>query len=195
MGKSLILDNFPQNSTKDHFFIKIILNTCKEAFKNNFDEKLKNANFNALDFILKDLLQKKDSLEINVLKYLVSKEKLVLMFDGLDEVTEYKSQLIALIDILRNDPSNKLKKILITTRNHLKADLEDYFKTVSFDLNNFNDQDQKLFLYKYWRNQNLKHQERASSSRLKQSAEDLITKLKSILSESINQLMIPVSSV
>ncbi len=117
------------------------------------------------------------------------------MFDGLDEVTEYKSQVIALIDILRNDPSNKLKKILITTRIHLKADLEDYFKTVSFDLNNFNDQDQKLFLYKYWRNQNLKHQERASSSRLKQSAEDLITKLKSILSESINQLMIPVSSV
>jgi hypothetical protein len=152
MGKSLILDNFTLNSTKDHFFIKIILNTCKEAFKHNFDEKLKNATFNALDFILKDLLQKKDSLEINVLKYLVSKEKLVLMLDGLDEVTEYKSQVIALIDILRNDPSNKLKKILITTRNHLKADLEDYFKTVSFDLNNFNDQDQKLFLYMYWRN-------------------------------------------
>jgi len=97
MGKSLILDNFTQNSTKDHFFIKIILNTCKEAFKNNFDEKLKNANFSALDFILKDLLQKKDSLEINVLKYLVSKEKLVLMFDGLDEVlSESINQLIGI---------------------------------------------------------------------------------------------------
>jgi hypothetical protein len=35
----------------------------------------------------------------------------------------------------------------------------------------------------------LKHQERASSARLKQSAEDLITKLKSILIESINQLI------
>jgi hypothetical protein len=143
MGKSLILDNFTQNSTKDHFFIKIILNTCKEAFKDNFDEKLKIANFNALDFILKDLLQKKDLLEINALKYLASKEKLVLMFDGLDKVSEFKSQVIALIDILQN---NKLKKILITTRNHLKEELEDYFKTVSFNLNNFNGQDQKVFL-------------------------------------------------
>ena len=45
MGKSLILDNFTQNSTSDNFFVKIILNTCKKTlsgtnFKENFEKDL-----------------------------------------------------------------------------------------------------------------------------------------------------------
>ncbi len=45
MGKSLVLDNFTQNSTSDNFFVKIILNTCKKTlsgtnFKENFEKDL-----------------------------------------------------------------------------------------------------------------------------------------------------------
>ena len=50
-------------------------------------------------------------------------------------------------------------------------------------------------MYKYWRNLNLKHHKRATSAKLKQTAEDLIKKIKSILSENISQLIgIPVQT-
>ena len=42
MGKSLILDNFTQNSTSDNFLVKIILNTCKTTLSGtNFKDNLK----------------------------------------------------------------------------------------------------------------------------------------------------------
>jgi ankyrin repeat protein len=182
MGKSLILDNFTQNSTAENFFLKIILNTCKDALK--LDKT-----HDALDFVLKLLLNKSDHQEISLLKNLATKEeKLILMFDGLDEVTDYKEQVIQLIDALIKD--KRIKKILLTTRNQLREELQDHFRTFSFNLNNFVDEDQKNFLYKYWRNSNFKHHKRATSAVLKQSAEDLITKIKSILStKNINELI------
>ena len=61
------------------------------------------------------------------------------MFDGLDEVTDYKEQVIDLIDALIK--AIRIKKILITTRNHLREELEDNFRTFAFDLNNFDDDD------------------------------------------------------
>ena len=80
---------------------------------------------------MKSLLNKTEEQEISLLKYLASKEKLTLMFDGLDEVNDYKQQVIQLIDALLSDC--KLKKILITTRNHLREELEDHFRTFSLD--------------------------------------------------------------
>jgi hypothetical protein len=84
-------------------------------------------------------MNKTDEQEIKLLKHLAKEEKLILMFEGLDEVNDCKKQVIHVIDALDRDEKYKLKKILITTRNHLKRELEDYFKTFSFNLNNFND--------------------------------------------------------
>ena len=55
------------------------------------------------------------------------------MFDGVDEVVDYKEQVKLLIKLLRE--SCKFKMILITTRNHLRSELEDFFHTISFSLN------------------------------------------------------------
>jgi ankyrin repeat protein len=189
MGKSFILDNFTQDSSVENFFIKIVLNTCRETLSDlKFEEEL-NKSSDLLEFVLRSLLGKKDEQEICLLKRFAQEEKLVLMFDGLDEVNDYKERVIHLIDEINSN--FKIKKILITTRNHLKKELENNFRTFAFDLNNFSDQDQKEFLYKYWRSSNLKQQkgERASSAKLRQSAEDLITKIKSFLSKNINQLI------
>jgi ankyrin repeat protein len=183
MGKSLILDNFTQNSSAENFFIKIILNTCKETLSNtNFKENLSK---DLIEFVLKSLLNKTNELEISLLKHLAKEEKLILMFDGLDEVTDYKEQVIQLIDALIKD--KRIKRILITTRNQLREELEDHFRTFSFNLNNFDDKDQKNFLHKYWGNLNLKNQARpTSASKFMQSAEDLIERIKSI---NLNELI------
>jgi ankyrin repeat protein len=189
MGKSLILDHFTQNSSAENFFIKIILNTCTKTLSaTNFKERLQNREENLIEFVLKSLLAKKDEHEITLLKHLAKEEKLILMFDGLDEVSDYKGQVIQLIDALNRDC--KLKKILITTRNQLREELGDHFNTFSFNLNNFDSEDQKNFLVKYWRSLNLKRQERpTSANNLMQSAEDLIKRIKSISSQNLNQLI------
>jgi hypothetical protein len=186
MGKSLILDNFTQNSSAENFFVKIILNTCKETLSNtNFKENLSK---DLIEFVLKSLLNKTNEQEISLLKHLAKEEKLTLMFDGLDEVNDYKEQVIQLIDALEKD--KRIKRILITTRNQLREELEDHFRTFSFNLNNFDDKDQKNFLHKYWRNLNLKNQARpTSASKFMQSAEDLIERIKSISSQSLNELI------
>jgi ankyrin repeat protein len=186
MGKSFILDNFTQYSSAENFFIKIILNTCKETLSNtNFKE---NFSKDLIEFVLKSLLNKTNEQEISLLKHLAKEEKLTLMFDGLDEVNDYKEQVIQLIDALIKD--KRIKKILITTRNQLREQLEDHFGTFSFNLNNFDEEDQKNFLHKYWRNLNLKNQARpTSASKFMQSAEDLIERIKSISSQSLNELI------
>ena len=104
---------------------------------------------------MKSLLNKTNEQEISLLKHLAKEEKLILMFDGLDEVNDYKEQVIHLIDVLEKD--KRIKRILITTRNQLREELEDHFRTFSFNLNNFDEEDQKNFLHKYWRNLNLKN--------------------------------------
>jgi ankyrin repeat protein len=187
MGKSLILDNFTQNSSAENFFIKIILNTCKETLSNtNFKENLPK---DLIEFVLKSLLNKTNELEISLLKHLAKEEKLILMFDGLDEVNDYKEQVIQLIDVLEKD--TRIKRILITTRNQLREELEDHFGTFSFNLNNFDEEDQKNFLHKYWGNLNLQQKESRATNinKLKQSAEDLIERIKSISSQSLNELI------
>jgi len=163
MGKSLILDNFTQNSSEDNFFAKIILNTCKKTLSNtNFKDNLPK---DLIEFVLKSLLNKTNEQEISLSEQLASKEKLTLMFDGLDEVNDYKEQVFQLIDALNKD--KRIKRILITTRNQLREELEDHFKTFSFNLNNFDVENQKNFLHKYWRNLNLQHKETRATSAVK----------------------------
>lgn len=179
MGKSTILDKLNKCSNSEHFYLKIILNTCTEALK-SVDLKVYKGDL--MDFIFKSLLMKKDDKEISLLKYLAKEEKLILMFDGVDEVSECKEQVIHLIESLS---ANKLKKILITTRNHFRAELEDSFKTIAFSLNKFDEEDQKSFLFKYWRsfNQNL------TDTKLINTSCDLIKKLNASLTQNINQLI------
>ena len=189
MGKSLILDHFTQWSSEENLFLKIILNTCKETLSDeNFNENLQNCK-DLIEFVLKSLLNKTDEQEISKLKELAKEEKLILMFDGLSEVTDYKEQTIQIIDALIKD--NRIKKILITTRNHLREELEDHFKTIAYNLNHYSDEDQKSFLVKYWQNLNLKHQERpTSANKLMQSAEDLIVTIKTNrYSQNLNELI------
>jgi ankyrin repeat protein len=193
MGKSLILDHFTQNSTAENFYVKIILNYCTTILNDLKCRKIKIQENGEFEFVLTSLLGKTDDQEISLLKQLAKEEKLILMFDGLDEVNDYKQQVIQLIDALMRDC--KIKKIVITTRNHLREELEDHFGTFSFDLNNFDDEDQKNFLYKYWRNENFKkklnlqHKERATTAQLKQSAQYLITKIKSSIIKNITKLI------
>ena len=106
----------------------------------------------ASNTILKILFSKNDDLELSILENLAKKKKLVFMFDGIDEVNDNIQQVKILIKILNDKYEGN--KILITTRKSLRTELEDYFQTISFDLNNFNMKDQVDFLVKYSKSKN-----------------------------------------
>ena len=101
------------------------------------------------------------------------------MFDGVDEVADYKEQVKTLIKSLHE--KSKLKRILITTRNHLKTELEDHTNTISYNLNNFDTKDQVKFLVNYCK------QTKHTIDETK--AEELITRMKSSLTDNIVQLI------
>ena len=184
MGKSYILDSFAQNSNSKNFFLKIVLNDFTDELENFKEGKIKiNEAKNALGFVLTKILRKTNELEISLLKHLAQEQKLILLFDGVDEVSDYKEQVKTLITTLNETKS--FKKILITTRKNFKEDLEEFFQTISFNLNNFDSKDQINFLVKYWHKINEGFEQKI----LKTRAEKLISKLKMSLTDNINQLV------
>jgi hypothetical protein len=182
MGKSTILEKLIQDSKADEFFIKIVLNDFTKELSKIKSGKIILQNIDVMDFILESF-SKTDDFEISIIKNMAQEKRLILMFDGVDEVIDYKEQVKVLIKTLKE--KYKLKKIVITTRNNLKEDLENYFETISFDLNNFNREDQISFLVKYWR----KLHKNLNESFLNKSAEEIITKIESSLSLNISQLI------
>jgi ankyrin repeat protein len=189
MGKSSILDSLAHLSNSSHFFLKIVLNSFTKVLYKLQKKTIDFKETDALNFILqesqiirscKKSTRKSDhQLENKLLKHLAEKEKLILMFDGVDEVVDFKEQVKILIKSLNE--KSKLKKILITTRNHLRTELEDHTKTISYNLNNFDTKDQINFLVKYCR------QTKQTIDGTK--AEELITKMKSSLTGNIVQLI------
>ena len=188
MGKSLILDKLFFDSNSETFCFKIVLNNFTVILSNLKEKKesLENQE-NILDFILMRFLEKKNELEISLLKHLAQEQKLILMFDGLDEVIDYKDEVKHLIKLLRE--SCQFKMILITTRNHLRSDLEDFFSTISFGLNEIDADEQINFLKKYWRNLNLKSNRYTRIEDLEHSSKELVDKMRSSLNSKINEIL------
>ena len=124
----------------------IVSNSQKGSNKINFIKRIKRKEnelfFNAVSTLTS--ISKASDFDISIFKE--CGKNLILMFDGVDEVTDYKELVKSQIKSLLEN--FKLKKILITTRNSLKEELEDYFETISFNLNSFDTEDQINFLIK-----------------------------------------------
>ena len=186
MGKSTILDKLVSKSNSKMFYLKIVLNNLKKTLSHLKKQKIKYNDDDVLEFILRNLL-KKENLEISVLNKLAQEKRLILMFDGLDEVNDYTKEVKRLIKTL--SVKNELMKIFLSTRNHLREELEDYFETISFNLNNFEENDQIKFVYNYWRSLNRKQKMNLRHSDLEHSAQFLIKKVRSSLNQRISDLI------
>ena len=181
MGKTTILDKLIQSSNSELLFVKIILKNFTEAL-----EKIKE-NRQIIDeqnLILNFISSKIVKLEIAILDKLAKEQKLILMFDGVDEVSDYIEQVKILIKALNEKYEGN--KILVTTRKILKEELEDYFQTISFDLKNFKTQDQINFMVRYWKSfKNINLDEIS----LKISAQKLIENMEKSLTDKISKLI------
>ena len=131
MGKSTILTSFGNliqtNQEKKISFIKIILSKIKSKLVDSIDTN----RFDSFHFLIKLLIPQPTQIEKELLRNLANSDKLILMFDGLDEVLDYKVEFLKLVDKLR---SLNLNKIILTSREHAKSEFEDRFQSFAFKL-------------------------------------------------------------
>jgi hypothetical protein len=102
------------------------------------------------------------------------------MLDGFDEISPfYKDSVIDLLQALRQ---TAIEQLWVTTRPHLREDLEDKLQQLSYTLQPFSEENQIEFLTKFW---NLKdwvtkmdnNEKEENNIKLKIYAEELIKKL------------------
>jgi hypothetical protein len=146
MGKSTLLTYMAlQEKIKNPlvWIIRIdLVNTVKKLDKiNNFGE----------DELISFISQHEGShdLETNILKHKIYFQgEMILLFDGFDEISpRYTQKVLKLLNELKN---TKIEKIWVTTRPHLKYDLENEFTTLSYEICAFNKDNQKEFLKNFW---------------------------------------------
>jgi hypothetical protein len=105
--------------------------------------------------------------------------KVVVILDGFDEISPvYKERVIDMLQVLKQ---TSLEQLWITTRPHLREELEDNLQQLSYTLQPFSEFEQVEFLKKFW-NDNLNLEE-TNQHQLEIYAETLIRTLAKSISD------------
>ena len=150
-GKTTVLTHLSKRIKQKfpaHWLVRIDLNDYTELLK---AQKGKMDKGRVLEFISKEVLKLESHLE----KELFEKSfegngvnKLVVMVDGFDKISPiYKEAVIDMLQILKQ---TSLEQLWVTTRHHLKEELEDSLQQLSYTLQPFSEVEQVEFLNKFW---------------------------------------------
>jgi hypothetical protein len=178
MGKSTFMTNLCRNLkiiANDSFVLKIDLNKYFKELKDYKIKQKEKKSKRSIDFLCNLNLFKTD-LEMQIFKNLTNNEiLLIILFDGLDEISPlYKEVVLDIVDDLKLMNA----KIVITTRPHLKEELESHYGVISYQMTKFDYENQKNYLMKYW----TLNSKVISFNDVEKKAEDVIEKI----SKSIN---------
>jgi len=117
------------------------------------------------------------------------KEKvgIVIMLDGFDEISPfYKETVLALLQTLRQ---TAVEQLWVTTRPHLRDELEDNLQQLSYSLEPFTEENHVEFLTKFWsRKIWFIHMDNKEKEDKKYKLEMFARYLISLLSQSINDI-------
>jgi len=152
MGKSTVLSHLSKK-IKQKFPAKWVVRT---DLNNHTDElmALKQEQIDrkkAIEFVSEKLLNLKPGLELELFKQCCEqkqKVRTVIMLEGFDEISLfYKETVINLLQALRQ---TAVEQLWVTTRQHLRQELEDKLQQMSYTLEPFSKEDQVEFLTKFW---------------------------------------------
>ena len=105
----------------------------------------------AIEFVSERLLKLKPGFELELFKECCAqrrKVRVVIMLDGFDEISpSYEQNVIDLLQALRQ---TAVEQLWVTTRPHLREDLEDKLQQLSYTLEPFSEESQDEFLRKFW---------------------------------------------
>lgn len=171
-GKSTVLSHLAIAVKRRYphlWVIKIDLDKCKDALK-----RLKRIDEDERD--VSELLDADNAsnLETQFRKFVFSIDKKVaVMFDGVDEVTDYTDIVCSLL--IRCRRQRNFAKVFVTTRAHAGQELEHELDVTSFTLLPFQEQNYVDFFVKFW----TLNFEVSDPGKCRRYAEILVRKLRS----------------
>jgi ankyrin repeat protein len=184
MGKSTEL-TYLSNQIKECFpskwVIRIDLNDHTGALKTLENETIDKEK--AIEFVSEKLLKHQPGLEKELFKHCCEqnqKVRVVIMLDGVDEISPfYKQTVIRLLQALRQ---TAVEQLWVTTRPHMRNELEDKLQQLSYTLEPFTEENHVEFFTKFWSTKNwfidMYNMENENTNiRLERYAKYLISKL------------------
>jgi len=180
MGKSTVLTHLSKKikeKFQNKWVVSIDLNGHTFALKEMKEEKIDKEK--AIEFVSKKLLKLKPGLEMELFKQCCVKNhkvKVTIMLDRFDEISPlYKGSVIGLLQTLRQ---TVVVHLWVTTRPHLREELEDELQQLSFAMEPFSDENKIEFLTKFWSLKNwftdIKSKKKEKCKKFKMFAEKLI---------------------
>ena len=190
MGKSTVLTHLSKQIKQKFptkWVVRIDLNDHTDALR-----ELEQKQFNkktAIEFVSQTLLKLKPGLEFELFKEGCDDGqnlRVIIMVDGFDEISPlYKETVIDLVQALRQ---TALEQLWVTTRPHLRRELEDRLQQFSYTIEPFPESNQVELLKKFWslrdwftKMDDMKKEE--SKKKLEIYAEELIKKLSQSISD------------
>jgi ankyrin repeat protein len=167
MGKSTVLTSLTkamQNDKIKKWILRIDLNLHTKTLNEIKTDSMLKSKKIKLDFdkdnqeyadVILKLLHKnqkvtKDNITVEqrLFKHLFENGKLCIVFDGFDEISpEYETSVMDLLYALKQK-----NQVWVTSRLNFKATLEGKLQSLAYDLKPINEEEQKHFLFKYWKN-------------------------------------------
>jgi energy-coupling factor transporter ATP-binding protein EcfA2 len=152
MGKSTVLTHLSlriKQKYPAHWLVRIDLNDYTELLKGHEGKKIDKGW--VLEFVSKNVLKLASNLEKELFKESFEGNgisKVVVMVDGVDEISPYYKETV--LDMLQVLKQTSITQLWVTTRPHLKDDLEDNLQQLSYTLEPFSEVEQVEFLKKFW---------------------------------------------
>ncbi|HLP34576.1 MAG TPA: ankyrin repeat domain-containing protein [Amoebophilaceae bacterium] len=173
MGKTTVLTSLSQKIKEQNpsdWVVRIDLHDHTTAL-DKIDGKT-----SPVKFLANELLKlKEQSLAQQLFEEFFKEHRVALLLDGFDEISPtYTDKVTTLLKQLKESP---VKQLWVTTRPHLKKNLEAELDQTAYTLEPFSEENQIDFLVKYWCHKNQEDLQGASDTQLKAYAQQLINKL------------------
>jgi len=152
MGKSTLLTHLCKEIKQKFpakWLVRMDLNDHTEGLKALKREQIDKEK--AIEFVSEKVLKLETGLQLELFKQGCGqneKVRIVIMLDGFDEISpDYKETVLNLLRALRQ---TAVEQLWITTRPHLRQELEDTLQQLSYTLEPFSEENQVVFLTKFW---------------------------------------------
>jgi hypothetical protein len=152
MGKSTLLTHLSKRIKQKFpakWVVRLDLNDHTDALKSLKQEQFDKQK--AIDFVSGNLLKLEPGLEMELFKQCCEQQqkvRIVIMMDGFDEISPFYKQTV--IDLLQALRETAVEQLWVTTRPHLREELEDKLQQLSYTLEPFSEGNQLDFLTKFW---------------------------------------------
>ena len=152
MGKSTVLTHLSKQIKQKFpakWVVRIDLNDHVDALKTL--KKVQIDKEKVIEFLSEKVLKLGDDLEVELFKQCCEQQengRIIIMLDSFDEISPFYKKSV--IDLLQALMQTGVEQLWVTTRPHLKENLEDELQQLSYILEPFSEENKMEFLSKFW---------------------------------------------